>query len=612
MGNEKKQQEKRQGGGKAGTWLRLSPLLFIVGLLPLISKQCRYAAKYADYAWFQESDTADDFFLYYKTVFFLAAAAVMLAMLIFDRIRQKKKPEFVKSFLPLAAYAVLILLSAVFSKYRSYVWSGCYVQFESVFVLLGYLLTAYYAFSFVQTEYDVRVLCTAFTVCAVLEGLVAFSQTVGHDFFATRLGERLLTSALFREGDGKLRFTMGDMAYGTMYNPNYLGVFSVMLFPVFAALCLAEFKKNKRRAAGYFIVAGLLLVALLGSKSKAGFLVIAGLLAVTCVFLWRPLLKRWYITVPVLAALIVLFFAVNAFRGNALINRLKEAVAVKKETPALTSFVTGQDGVAMKYKGHTVILRIEGERGEETIAAKKDGKELLVAQTGIRKFVIGHEAFTDVTIESGRLFGFPAAAVTAGGTIWYFINDTNEGRYFYINEYLKSIDCIEADSLFFEGYEKFATSRGYIWSRTLPLLKKNWFLGSGPNTFGAEFPQNEYVARYQSGFLGQIITKPHNMYLQIAVQTGIPSLLCFLAFCVLYLLRCCKLYGKGSFKSRTEKIGFGLFMAVLGFLVMAITNDSMIVTAPLFFALIGTGMAVNRMLEKERGEQKAQEEALEL
>ena len=82
----------------------------------------------------------------------------------------------------------------------------------------------------------------------------------------------------------------------------------------------------------------------------------------------------------------------------------------------------------------------------------------------------------------------------------------------------------------YKNYWSIGSGRGYIWDCTIPIIKNHWLLGTGPDTYALYFPNTEYLNLYQNGFHGQIITKPHSMYLQIAAQTGIPSLISVLIF----------------------------------------------------------------------------------
>ena len=67
--NQKKNTEKKinyydKEPDKKTVWLQLLPLLFVVGVVPLVCKQAAYSAKLSEYAWFSTNDTVYDFFLY--------------------------------------------------------------------------------------------------------------------------------------------------------------------------------------------------------------------------------------------------------------------------------------------------------------------------------------------------------------------------------------------------------------------------------------------------------------------------------------------------------------------------------------------------------------------
>lgn len=68
----------------------------------------------------------------------------------------------------------------------------------------------------------------------------------------------------------------------------------------------------------------------------------------------------------------------------------------------------------------------------------------------------------------------------------------------------------------FKGHERSLSGRGYIWGRTIPLLKKFLLWGSGPDTFTVKFPQTDYVMKVNTGL---------NMYQQLP-DKGITACIC--------------------------------------------------------------------------------------
>lgn len=155
-----------------------------------------------------------------------------------------------------------------------------------------------------------------------------------------------------------------------------------------------------------------------------------------------------------------------------------------------------------------------------------------------------------------------------------------------------------AEHIGFEGKEKHGSSRGYIWSRTLPLLKNCLVTGYGADTFTYVFPQNDVLAKYYSysdfdqGFY-VTVDKPHNMYLQMFVSNGLIALIAFLGICVFYLVDCFRLYALKKTYRPEQIMGAAVMLGVVGYLAAGVFNDSTVSVAPVFWILLGTGAALN-------------------
>lgn len=157
---------------------------------------------------------------------------------------------------------------------------------------------------------------------------------------------------------------------------------------------------------------------------------------------------------------------------------------------------------------------------------------------------------------------------------------------------------VNAEHIGFEGKEKIGSSRGYIWSRTLPLLKNCLITGYGPDTYTYNFPQNDVLAKYYSyeqfgeGFY-VTVDKPHNMYLQIFYSSGLIALLAFLGIVVFYLVDCFRLYALKREYRMEQVMGISVMLGIVGYLAAGFFNDSVVGVAPVFWILLGVGAALN-------------------
>jgi len=158
---------------------------------------------------------------------------------------------------------------------------------------------------------------------------------------------------------------------------------------------------------------------------------------------------------------------------------------------------------------------------------------------------------------------------------------------------------VKAPSIGFEGKERLGSARGYIWSRSIPMLKNSVIFGYGPDTFAVEFPQEDYIGKIRAyGTPRMIVDKPHNMYLQIALNTGILSLIAFLTICGAYITESIRLYFKNQDNSFACLTGTGIFLGICGYLAAAVFNDSTVGIASVFWILLGLGFVCNGIVKK--------------
>ncbi len=151
----------------------------------------------------------------------------------------------------------------------------------------------------------------------------------------------------------------------------------------------------------------------------------------------------------------------------------------------------------------------------------------------------------------------------------------------------------------FKGRESMFSSRGYIWGLSAPLLKETIFLGKGPDTFMFYFPQYDYAGKIQNfGTPLILVDKPHSNYLQIALNTGILSLIAFLGAIAIYFYNAFKIGRKIGLDNDLVKYNVCFICAMVAYLIAALINDSVVFVTPLFWVLLAMGCAVNRELNK--------------
>ena len=179
-----------------------------------------------------------------------------------------------------------------------------------------------------------------------------------------------------------------------------------------------------------------------------------------------------------------------------------------------------------------------------------------------------------------------------------FARDPVTGRYMYYNIFGKMTDKISnRENDLFKNHEQFASGRGFIWSRSLPLLKKNVLWGCGPDNYVFEFPNDDYVGLLNNNYAGEVVTRPHNMYIQMGIQTGVISLILFLAAYVLYFINSVKIYLQNEEQmSAVQYLVMAVLAGSFAYMICGLANDSTVCVTPVFAVLVGIGMAGSHVL----------------
>ena len=592
---KKQRNKEKESKHNLTFWLDLLPLVLLFSVQPLVMIGKEVKTYLSDQPWFPSEPTQYDFFMYGKMAVFLVLA-VWITVVVIDRIAiRREKPVAWKRFLPLALYEILAVLSACCSLNQELSLHGMNEQYETVWVLLGYGLVAFGAAQIIKTERQLKVSCAALCVGAGIQGLLGLAQLLGHDFFSTAIGKKLLTAGLGKEVAETMYFTFSgssrNRVYMALYNPNYAGVYVVLLLPIVLALtCLAQ--KLWQRLAS-LMIAVLLMVGLVGSGSRTGMAVVAVQILLVCILC--PKAKKRKMAVLLYLIVILGIGTVLQLSGGH-ITRLLKSFQKQKEYKVQELEVSGTK-VHLNYMEEEVWLDIGTEGENLVLQAEGAGGEVLPVtwESERQRFWIKKGELKRWSFEVFWQEGIYFLMMHRAKTDWCFAKKTLNGEFTYVTQYGKA-DRMEVAPTAFPGYEKVLSGRGYIWGRTLPLLPAHLLIGTGEDTFVQAFPQSDYIGKYHAGerMLKELPAKAHSLYLQSALQTGVLSLVMLLVFWGWYIRDAVKCRKKISDK-RHRFTCLAFLLGISGYLLMGLLNDSNLATAPVFWGILGMGIAANQM-----------------
>ena len=281
------------------------------------------------------------------------------------------------------------------------------------------------------------------------------------------------------------------------------------------------------------------------------------------------------------------------------------------EKTNLEEIITHDDHVEIKYKGQSLnISTISYGDGAAVNFNLKDQNGMPISCTSdyteddYLYYQITDERFGGMTLtpilfsENPDVYGF---SIQIDDMSWNFSNQVSDDGIYYCYTYSGKWTKMTGDA----GISDFeplshmsglASGRGYICNKSIMLLKDYIILGSGADTYALVFPNEDYVDMYNNGYAGLFLTKPHNLYLQIGIQSGALSMIAFLVFYIWYFVSSLRLYYRQKFNQLLTVIGFAIMLGTVGYMIAGLANDSSVTVAPLYWALMGSGIAINQRI----------------
>lgn len=586
-------------------WYYFLPLILIIAVVPLITFAKVITIEGAELQNWKGGSTHVDFFSYWKSVwlqiFTYISLALYLILLKLNKLPFKKEKKY---YIPMIIYAVFVILSSVMSENQIVAMRGFIELFQGMWVLLCYIIITFLTINFVNSERDVKILLYAFIFLAVAIGILGIGQYFGFDLFKSLFGRKLiLPKELYPSLLDSLKFTFGKYTiYATLYNTNFVGSFGAMLFPISLALFLFAKKNKTKILTGIFSF--IIFFTWLGCNSRAGYVGFFAAFVIGALVFRKEIIKNIKPLALLLIVFIITAIGMNSV-SNGRVSGQFSKLSIKKESERLENISEQKPRFKeIKADGFDFIVETENEKFVTTlqdneISFKDENNKQLEVENEENIFTFSDERYKNykIVIEDSLI-----TCLVYGVDIKVYMS--NEGFDILSTGGTLAETGYPPYIKLFEGKEKFASNRGYIWSRSIPMLKDTLILGHGPGNYCIYFPQNDFVGKAIGlNDIRMIVDKPHNMYLQIGINTGVISLIALIALFLIYFIDSMKLYVKYNYKTLEDYLGAGILTAIIGYLAAGMFNDHIISVSPIFWALIGLGISINLRLKTKISKQ---------
>jgi len=493
-------------------------------------------------------------------------------------------------YIPMAVYTLSVLVSFALSDYKLIAWYGAMNRFEGTRTILCYMFMLFYTINVVDDIYDSFCVIIPTLVAVFIANVIGITQLFGKDILISDAGSMIISNGMKLKGE----FKPGQV-YQTVFNMNYVGLYLTLIVPLIVYLIYREIKLYRLGKHG-------------SDNNSMQYLAENRILALMD---GKPLIFT------ILSTIFLLLIVLNVYGADSIggvigicagIMAMIIGFSNKRSTKIILAMLSVCGFVAvlsfMYYSGEDRRVCIDYFRtGEGSLETSIDGNELLIEfdrntkeyfvtdaqgkylESSVYKGREGNYEIEDSRFK-GKLVLIPIeiegrSILCFGlyGEEFQFLMDEDEVKYINPQHYTVSLDKVE--SIGFERHLSAGSGRAYIWSRTLPLIKKHLLFGSGADTFMLVFPQNDYAGKYSCGSnLNIVFDKAHNMYLNMIICTGIVSCIAFIILIAMTL--------KKAFTTESNNIlALVLAAGIIGFMVAGLFNDSNVCIMPIFFSFLG-------------------------
>lgn len=592
-------------------WLYLLPFVFVIFILPLTV----YGHIYNVNSFFlgvsmTQNGKIVDVFLYSKAIILYITAGLCIFLMFCNLIMERKILINDKLLFFGVTSIIMCLFSLSNSKSISVSLWGGEELFQGVVAYFAYFVLFYYTYFIIsKTEINsIKLIHILIISLSNVLFVVAILQYINKDPFSNLFIQKICNIK-------NAQILMDNKVYLTLYHSNYVGVVGVILFPI---VLFGEeiYEYIRLKVLSYITTLELIgIIVLSGSKTSIFVLLFMMILLLLDRFL-KGKKKSIFIILLCIFSILFLVVAISNSRKMSTISRMTHLFRpIGEWKSTLTGLDTSDEYVKLSFdKGDIFVfwsgdkIMFKDQNNIEIIQEKAESKEIyylkkLIKKNDIDYKVINEDATKIVATSDGYRIIYSWAEVETNkkpvkgllfvinGKLWFFTNQIYDEGYYYLSDFGRFEKSVISRDAFPYNYYGFATYRGYIWSKSIPLLKKTMILGISPCHFVIEFPNNDYASKSIINSRNVIINKPHNLYLQMAIETGVVSLIAIMIMIIGYIIRGYKILKMNKIKKKNDNIMhtliIGYTFSIIGFIMVSFFNDGMIVTLPLFWIIMG-------------------------
>ena len=600
--------------GAPVSWYRMIPIILAAAVVPLIVQLKIYTLPLSGYFWTALTDDSPiyDYYSWYKMIAVLGIAALCVVLLAIDVILKKQRFRMSFAYIPAAVFAITAAASFAANGFKEFTIFGWPGRLEGTLSLLAYMIILCYTVITIDTVKSARAVCGAFCLFLAIFTITGMLQFAGFDPLATQTALKI-TGAFEGVSDAMPGLIPTQTSvHQTFGDPSASAMILCLGIPAAAMLYTQSDYRGKwirwLKAPLILILIWLCFINAVGIKSAA---VLPGLAAalVSGLIVFHRNLKYWTKPILLMLASLALVLTVTYRTWMPELQRLVPAAFPSAQSdapaqsarPALASVTTDTDSVTFVLKGSNMVLdlRTEADGGSIVKVTPFDGvgHALTLAESddpGV--YLINeepyHSAFKLCIIKLNNAL---ALRVSMPQKDWDFVSEDGEIR--FVSGTGSTVRLYEPVRCGLAVDPAFADCTGAVWNSALPMLKDTILLGRGADSFCLYYPHMDYAAAYNAGLdTAPSEEGPRSALINTAFGTGWISAAALAAIYLVYIVQSVIIFWRRKLSHPLAYAGAGIFLGTVGFLAASLVSDTSVCSMPPFLVLLGTGIAINRII----------------
>lgn len=565
----------------------LALVIICIAIVPLLIRVNMVENPLSQYNWFTSEQVLFDNYSLVKSEVIILIGILSALLIIFRQITKKtyslKDPVVIITLL----FIIVTVLSHLNSVSKTLSNIGYIERYESTWVWLSYLLIFLLVYGENWDLKKLKKMTTAFVISTTILSVIGILQYLGFDPVFNTFTKLFITDAsmngLGYTADYSINY---KVIVQTLYHYNYVGFYIALSFPILMSLALYE--ESRLRKIGYLVLLALMLFNLLGSSARGGMFGILAIIPLFLLFNRNLIFKNFKLVIALALVLIVVVVGFESVTGGFITSRIKSIFTSVEAPNNLMSIDVKTNNIEFQLSTGEFIVKVF------SLNAESFDIEYYLNNSRIEPIV--HESNTYYYFNEIELSGIKISpsifsntdliSIDTYGQPWYFGYDADQ-TLSYFNAIGKFDKIVSPKTFGFEGRERLGSSRGYIWSRSIPLVFERPWLGYGIDTYPIVFPQQDYVGKYNAySTPNMVVDKPHNLFLQIALNSGLIALACFMSLILVSIFRGMSVLVKNQFKFNSVYYS-SLTLSILSYIIASVFNDSTVHVSTVFWVFLG-------------------------